>query len=311
MCARMLGRPCCTAPCLMASTAAYTGVDYDALAAHLAREADGAAAIPGPWGAHSPAVQWGAQLSTEDTDQDKDDQDRSVSGSEIVALNRRALWSAGRGSGVAPPQVPSSRIFRQLYIAQVGRHQFKLLHRMEGRWHGEATVQVLQPTSAVVAPTSSMHDVRVCATELTWNDRAGRWHERQSLTSVGGMSHSHSLLLEPSGDGECKVIAPAGDIWNDCDVRLKELSEHVLLLTATSHASGRPLLVDTTVVMDEARRTRTVQRFDDAGNLSVVYLIRETRVLDSVSGALQTVGTPWSTGGPRRAGPGSPVTGGR
>jgi hypothetical protein len=49
---------------------------------------------------------------------------------------------------------------------------------MEGRWNGEATVYT--PGKAP--------EVRVVAVELVFDDAAGRWNERQSLTTSTGLT---------------------------------------------------------------------------------------------------------------------------
>ncbi len=53
---------------------------------------------------------------------------------------------------------PPARIFRNIYVAQVGRFTFRLLHRLEGRWTGEAEVHVAGVAQA-------MPDVRVCTVQ--------------------------------------------------------------------------------------------------------------------------------------------------
>ncbi|RYG45839.1 hypothetical protein EON67_10190 [archaeon] len=54
-----------------------------------------------------------------------------------------------------------TRFYRQLYVAQVGPFAFRTLHRMEGRWTGDAEVHMFG------RPLSAAPDVRVCTVQCT------------------------------------------------------------------------------------------------------------------------------------------------
>ena len=149
---------------------------------------------------------------------------------------------------------------------------------MEGRWNGDATVQ------SMFAPGSPQS--RVCAVSLNFDERKGHWIERQTSTTSDGVSKPQTLIYKPVGDGICQVFTQNNFAWEDCDIKLEEKSEHVLMLTATSHSTGKPLIVETVTVVDDFRRVRTIQRFDPSGNFQCLYLMRESRVIDKVSGAM-------------------------
>ena len=88
---------------------------------------------------------------------------------------------------------------------------------------------------------------------------------------------------------------------------LAEHGENILILTAVSRETGLPVLVETITLLSDMRvrrahrckgrgggllprcesdalvdcqRVRSVQRFDGAGSLQCLYLIREARVID-------------------------------
>jgi hypothetical protein len=193
---------------------------------------------------------------------------------------------------------------------------------------------------------------------VSFDDNAGFWRERQTLTTRDGLVSSQSLLMKPIADGMCKVelvhagggehghgataglaggsgggatnghrhshhggrggrrrsgsgagsggagasggggmTSPggrthgggAGTAHDDLELTLVEQSDSVLLLIGTSHASGRPALVETITLQSDMARVRTVQRFDDDGEFQVMYLIREERVIDAVSGSIMRV----------------------
>lgn len=114
---------------------------------------------------------------------------------------------------------------------QVGRFAFRLLHRLEGRWTGEAEVHV--PGAGGQAQAAAASDVRVCTVQredsrrsrggckgrghppprapvaVSFDDLAGVWRETQNLTSRDGLVTSQAMLLRPIADGVCRVeLAP-------------------------------------------------------------------------------------------------------
>ena len=211
----------------------------------------------------------------------------------VVPYDRRGPGSEGAAEeghpGTKYSWANAARVFKQVYIAQVGKFQFRLLHRLEGRWNGDA--QVL--TAAGTAPASP----RVVAVGLKWDDDLNVWEETQSITDAAGMASAQTLQLIPVADGVCKVVQKGTSAWGDVDMELREESAHVLLLTATSHATGKPILVETVTVVDDMRRVRTVQRFDTSGAFQCLYCFKERRVIDAVTGALVPgmPGTPTTT----------------
>jgi hypothetical protein len=220
-----------------------------------------------------------------------------------------------------------TRVFRSVYIAEVGRFRFRLLHRLEGRWTGEAELHMAHPLGGPAALPSPMHaaaaDIRICTVNLAFDDATGVWKETQSLTSRDGLSSTQALVFRPVADGVCAVElfdpaeeqpgahgaagaagtgrqrtrsgsmgappssgSPAGGPSpSDYRMSLTELSEDILVLTAYS-SQGAPILVETVTLIDDRRRCRTVQRFDDHGNFQCVYSITEERVIDAVTGGL-------------------------
>ena len=205
----------------------------------------------------------------------------------MVPYGQKGAASHTAGSAKAPPpavpgpdawQTPS-RTFRQIYVAQVGKFQFRLLHRMEGRWNGDATMLGARGQRSNAAPS-------VVSVSLGWDDEGNVWEETQSLTDMHGIARSQTLQLIPVADGVCKVVQKGSASWGDVDMELVEQGENVIVLTATSHVSGKPILVETVTVVDDMRRVRTVQRFDASGAFQCLYMFNEQRVIDAVSGAL-------------------------
>ncbi|KAA0145864.1 hypothetical protein FNF31_07928 [Cafeteria roenbergensis] len=228
----------------------------------------------------------------------------------------------GPGAGAAGRSGAASagpgRSLHQVYECTVGRFAFRLLHTLEGRWNGEA--EVLLPGSSP-ARDAAAAGARVSLTSLWFDGERGVWVERQRFTGSDGVSTSQCLTLVPVADGVCRVdIESAADDdgdehhaphrrhsrsrraaahpgsaprdtdgdWGGSDVELKlqEVGGNMLLLTGVHRSSGRPVLVETMTVIDSLRRARTVQRFDAAGSLQSVFAIREARVIDAVSGAI-------------------------
>ncbi|KAA0154245.1 hypothetical protein FNF27_07006 [Cafeteria roenbergensis] len=268
--------------------------DYDARAAALeaARGASGAAADP---------VDFDAEAAGGGADWDP-------------------TWRGGDSWRTTPamPVPEDADAAEPVYECTVGRFAFRLLHTLEGRWNGEA--EVLLPGSSP-ARDAAAAGARVSLTSLWFDGERGVWVERQRFTGSDGVSTSQCLTLVPVADGVCRVdIESAADDdgdehhaphrrhsrsrraaahpgsaprdtdgdWGGSDVELKlqEVGGNMLLLTGVHRSSGRPVLVETMTVIDSLRRARTVQRFDAAGSLQSVFAIREARVIDAVSGAI-------------------------
>lgn len=84
-----------------------------------------------------------------------------------------------------------------------------------------------------------------------------------------------SFRMYPIADG---LLSVQSDSFPDhVDVLLKEDSEHVLILTAISRVTKKPVIVETITLVDDFRRVRTVQRFRDDGEFDCLYFVREQR----------------------------------
>lgn len=177
------------------------------------------------------------------------------------------------------------RELRNLYVCEVGRFLYRTFHRMEGRWNGEAVVY-----------DGSKQDHRIVSVELKFSEEDSVWEERQTLTDSSGLSTTQFLRYEPAGEGVL-LVHSSPEEGEGVDTRLEEHSENVMILTAISHTTKKPLLVETITMSDDFRRVRTVQRFDSSGAFQVLYHIKESRVIDAVSGAVEEYHT---TSGTRR-----------
>lgn len=188
-----------------------------------------------------------------------------------------------------------SRVLQAIYTAKVaGMHTFHLLHRMEGRWTGEA--ECMYPGQR----SSALGEPRVCTVNLAYDDLSGVWVTSQALTTPDGLSSTQRSVLRPVGDGRCLVEmlgdphsgeggssgSPVGSDWR---MTLIEQGDAVLLLTAVSPVTGRLLMVETVTLISDMARTRVVQRFSESdGSLRCTYIVREERVLDAVTGAVMS-----------------------
>jgi hypothetical protein len=217
----------------------------------------------------------------------------------LVQKASGALMPHGSDRGELPGRgyTPGRRqAFVTVITVRTGQ-RFHTVHSMEGRWSGE-----------VEGPGWS----RAVSSELSWDDVAGAWHERSRVVGPGtGLTHDSELLLTPVGDGVCALSIlkgrdEGGEPWRsgglagalpsgDLTVRLTEVvqgedgADSVLSLTAVNRTTGAVALVETIVLpAGGRRRMRAVQRFAPDGTLAALYTIRESRVLDSVTGALDT-----------------------
>lgn len=197
------------------------------------------------------------------------------------ALVRREAPPGDTRLTVSPkirPKAPPSegREFRSVYMAVVRHSSFSTIHRMEGRWNGEAQ---LIPAAGGAEP-----EVRVSTVFLDFDAANQRWRQQQAMTSKDGISTKQTLLLTPVSDG---VLAAESEDLEHLDMKVEERGLDVVLLTATSRETGKIVVVETITLIDDLRRVRSVQRFDGSGAFTAMYLMKEQRVIDSVSGALE------------------------
>lgn len=91
--------------------------------------------------------------------------------------------SSGRARGTG-----SSRSFCNQISVSVNALIFHVLPRMEGRWNGEMTV----------LPASQQDGTQVCASEILFREEERVWSQRQTVTTINGITTTHVSLLELS-----------------------------------------------------------------------------------------------------------------
>ena len=185
-----------------------------------------------------------------------------------------ASTSNGSFSGQASP----ARQLGNVYCCNVEGCSFTVLHKSEGKWHGDA---VFFDANNQILP-KGMH---VCSSRISFHDESASWKEQQLVTSKDGVSSKQNLGYRPKTDGLCKVQSDQS-LLRDAYIELKEVSSNVVILVARD-ASGNPLLTETTTYSQDFQvRTRTGQRFAENGIFIGNYLITERKYLDEESGAL-------------------------
>ncbi|KAL0584754.1 hypothetical protein ABG067_005492 [Albugo candida] len=172
----------------------------------------------------------------------------------------------------------SGRTFFNQLSVRVNGCNYHVIPSMEGRWNGE--------TTTVPAQTDGN---QVCSCDLLFRSEEGVWSQRQTRTSINGLTTTHHYWIKPVADSILKVESDDPSLRN-CDVTMQELGTSILVVTAVSKISGCPIMVETMTVLDSSRRLRSVQRFDESGAFRSVCVLKEHRVLDAVSGAMERFG---------------------
>jgi len=138
---------------------------------------------------------------------------------------------------------------------------------------------------------------------VAFDDDEGIWRERQSLTSKEGLTNTQRMVMRPVANGVAEVRTDERT-FEELTIRLEEQSENVVLVIATSNRTGTPtastrarlhvphgtsrhssvhfpgktVFVETTTLVDDLRRVRSVQWFDeDTGAFKRLYLMKEQR----------------------------------
>lgn len=204
---------------------------------------------------------------------------------DTTLISKPPAINGGRGYRASPHHRSSkdsetkTRSFKHVYVANVNGFTFQVLHRMEGRWNGEMSI-------IDAGFYSTPPEVNVWTLSLEFDAKLNCWHERQSITNSRGLTTATKFLLKPVANGLLHVDGEDRHL-RDCEVRLEERGNSVMLLTAVNPISGRLLVVETITMIDEMRRTRTRQHFDDkTGEFKTLYIMKEHRVIDEMTGAL-------------------------
>ncbi|KAG6622671.1 Ubiquitin domain [Phytophthora cinnamomi] len=175
----------------------------------------------------------------------------------------------------APKKVGAGRAFFNQLSVRVNGCSYHVLPSMEGRWNGELTTVPEQEEGS-----------QVCSNDLVFRDDEGVWSQRQSRTTMSGLTSMQHMWIKPVSDGILKIETDDPTLRGS-DITMQELGTNVIIITATSKRSGRPLMVETITGIDSSRRLRTIQRFDESGAFRSVYVMNEVRVVDAVSGAME------------------------
>ncbi|KAJ0402896.1 hypothetical protein ATCC90586_000485 [Pythium insidiosum] len=176
---------------------------------------------------------------------------------------------------VPPPKKGSARQFFSQLSVRVNGCTYHVLPALEGRWNGELTAVPMQDEGN-----------QVCSVDLVYRDDEGVWSQRQSRTTISGLTTTQHFWIKPVADGIFKIETDDPTLRNT-DITMQELGLNVIIVTATSKRTGQPILVETTTVIDTSRRVRTIQRFDESGAFRSAYVMNERRVVDAVSGAME------------------------
>ncbi|TYZ61540.1 hypothetical protein PybrP1_006864 [[Pythium] brassicae (nom. inval.)] len=169
---------------------------------------------------------------------------------------------------------PGRAFFNQMSV-RVNGCSFHVLPSMEGRWNGElATIP------------AGDEGTQVCSYDLIFRDDEGVWSQRQSRTTINGLTLTQHFWIKPVADGILKIESDDPTL-RGADITMQELGTAFVAVTATSKRTGRPIMVEMITIVDSSRRLRTVQRFDESGAFRSVYVMNEARVVDAVSGAME------------------------
>jgi hypothetical protein len=161
-----------------------------------------------------------------------------------------------------------TRAIRQMNTMEVGRFNFRLMHRFEGRWQGEAIM--------MSSRSDMMSEPYRVSTEIEFYEAEGWWNECQTMQSGEGMGETHYMTYHPMADGRCWM--EFGESFKDADVYMREDSENSMTITAVNHHTKKHMYVEHMTLMDDMRRLRTITRYSADGEFECFYWIQEQRV---------------------------------
>ncbi|OQR99926.1 hypothetical protein THRCLA_06337 [Thraustotheca clavata] len=192
-----------------------------------------------------------------------------------LGFDKSIISRASPKSTPMPRQKSSGRTFFNQVSVLTNGCSYHVLPSMEGRWNGE-----------LESIPSQDEGTQVCSCELTFREEEGVWNLRQMRTSISGLTTTQHSWIKPAADGILKLETDDPSLRGS-DITMQECGTNLLIITATSKRTGRPVMVETITSIDNTRRLRTVQRFDETGGFRFVYVMNERRVVDAVSGAME------------------------
>lgn len=167
------------------------------------------------------------------------------------------------------------RVFKSLYVTQVGDYLFQCIHKMEGKWNGD--IMKLDEYGA-------SDSLIVSEVELEF-DPQGFWIEARKQVTNAGLVTITSYKYIPTGNGKLKITTSEGSSTN-LSIEVTEMSSMLLVINAMNRFTNKPVYLETITLLDPMNRVRSVQHFSETGAFIGVDLMNEHRVLDQTSGAL-------------------------
>ncbi|POM77202.1 Hypothetical protein PHPALM_5446 [Phytophthora palmivora] len=189
----------------------------------------------------------------------------------IISRSLNGSLPSHFGSKKAGP----GRAFFKQDLVRVNGEREHVLPSMEGRWNGELTTIPPQEEGS-----------QVCSNDLVFRDDEGVWSQRQSRTTMSGLTSMQHMWIKPVSDGILKIETDDPTLRGS-DITMQELGTNVIIITATSKRSGRPLIQADSQFIGKLPLPPPFQVFDESGAFRSVYVMNEVRVVDAVSGAME------------------------
>lgn len=116
-------------------------------------------------------------------------------------------------------------------------------------------------------------------------DPHGYWVELRNNIDCTGLVTSRTIRYTPISNGHLRVEMSDG-MYADCKVEMTESSPYLLIVTAVDNLTGKPKMIETLTILDNVHRIRTIQDFSAVGNMTDLFVIDETRILDPSASSL-------------------------
>lgn len=260
---------------VVSSFPSYSVINYHQLSEGLKDEAKRA-------GDYKHAGYSNTDNSLWDTDWNKGDEWKEyppVLVHDTAERNRNEIISSPTLKPTFIPNIYTGRSLIKAYICKVNGFFYKLYHKMEGRWNG---------TVNIVDSNNHRNNVRICTSFISFNPK-GYWEEKQTMTTKEGITTVYELKLRPFSNNVLK-IETNDPKYSQCFITLTEESDNIMLITYTSRTTGQPVMIETINYVDDYQRVRIQQHYHKSGELGLVDIYQERRVIDSVSGAVEKFG---------------------
>ena len=127
--------------------------------------------------------------------------------------------------------------FHSLYCCNVKGFNFSIIHKLEGKWSGDAFF---------LGDEMQNTEKHASSTKLVYNNAEECWSEKQMFTSRDGLSTGRTFKYVPHAHGSLYVENEDTELMEEAIVKLQEIGSNIIILSAINTETGQIIVTETT-----------------------------------------------------------------